>query len=168
MARQVLIVAGDEADSQALRGAGDALDALAVGYEVRLLADMRLTTPPGDDGERFGVIVAGAATHPTLAAELASQSPLPVVAVPLESAEVRGVAALRAVIDAATSTPFATVALGGAHNAGLLAAQMLAMSDEALYERLAAYKQQLATMVREKDDALQRLGVAAYLERQQH
>jgi len=90
---------------------------------------------------------------------------LPVIGVPIASGALNGVDALYAIVQMPQGMPVATVAIDGAYNAGLLAAQILAVEDAELSGRLAAYRRQLAERVEEKDRRLQEMGVAAFLEK---
>jgi 5-(carboxyamino)imidazole ribonucleotide mutase len=95
---------------------------------------------------------------------VASLTPLPVIGVPVASKALAGVDSLHSIVQMPAGIPVATVAIGNGSNAGLLAAQILALSDGPLAQRLAAYRQGLHDQVIAKDERLQELGSAAYLE----
>ncbi|MBX6394887.1 MAG: 5-(carboxyamino)imidazole ribonucleotide mutase [Alicyclobacillaceae bacterium] len=168
MSKKVLIVMGSDSDLKVMKGACDALDALGVGYEVRISSAHRVPDKTAslakEAAERgFGAIIAGAGGAAHLPGVLAAHTTLPVIGVPIDTGSLRGVDALYAIVQMPKGIPVATVAVNGAYNAGLLAAQILAGADEALAGRLAAYKAKMAAQVEEKDAALQQLGVAGYL-----
>ena len=112
----------------------------------------------------FRVIVAGAGGAAHLPGMVASLTTLPVIGVPVKSRALSGVDSLHSIVQMPGGIPVATVAIGGGLNAGLLAAQILAISDSALSERLEAYRQQLHDMVVDKDARLNDLGTDAYLD----
>jgi 5-(carboxyamino)imidazole ribonucleotide mutase len=95
---------------------------------------------------------------------VASLTPLPVIGVPVASKALSGVDSLHSIVQMPAGIPVATVAIGNGTNAGLLAAQILALSDGPLAQRLAAYRRGLHEQVTAKDQRLQELGSAAYLE----
>jgi len=95
---------------------------------------------------------------------VASLTTLPVIGVPVKSRALSGVDSLHSIVQMPGGIPVATVAIGGGLNAGLLAAQILAISDSALSERLEAYRQQLHDVVVAKDARLKALGADAYLD----
>ena len=112
----------------------------------------------------FRVIVAGAGGAAHLPGMVASLTTLPVIGVPVKSRALSGVDSLHSIVQMPGGIPVATVAIGGGLNAGLLAAQILAISDSALSERLVAYRQQLHDVVVAKDARLKALGADAYLD----
>ncbi|ADG05566.1 5-(carboxyamino)imidazole ribonucleotide mutase [Kyrpidia spormannii] len=168
MSQRVLIVMGSDSDLKVMKGACDALDALGVEYEVRISSahrvpdkTARLAREAAAGG--FGAIIAGAGGAAHLPGVVAANTVLPVIGVPIESGGLGGVDALYAIVQMPRGIPVATVAVNGAYNAGLLAAQILAAGDPELGRRLVAYRESLAAQVEKKDDDLQRLGVAGYL-----
>jgi phosphoribosylaminoimidazole carboxylase PurE protein len=106
----------------------------------------------------LGVLIAGAGVAAHLAGAVAAYTTLPVIGVPLETGSLHGIDALLATVQMPAGVPVATVAIGkhGAENAAILAAQILALDDEKLAGRLAAFKKELAGQVEEKDARLQR------------
>ena len=111
----------------------------------------------------FGVIIAAAGGAAHLAGVIAAQTPLPVIALPIQSGALNGLDALYAMVQMPAGIPVATVAINGAKNAGLLAAQILAVEDVALSQRMKAQKEKMRQGVEKKDELLQKLGVDAYL-----
>lgn len=135
------ILMGSENDLETMKGAKTVLDELGVQSELRVLSAHR--TPEeaaayARDAEANGikVLIAGAGMAAHLAGALVAQSTLPVIGVPLSSSPVGGLDALLSTVQMPPGLPVATVAIGGAQNAGLLAATILALSDAALKERL--------------------------------
>ena len=103
----------------------------------------------------FGVIIAAAGKAAHLAGVLAAHTTLPVIGIPIKSSTLDGLDALLATVQMPGGIPVATVAIDGAQNAALLAAQILAVSDDQLAGRLAAMKQNMTEGVLQKDAALQ-------------
>jgi 5-(carboxyamino)imidazole ribonucleotide mutase len=168
MAKKVLILMGSDSDLKIMNEAAKALQSLQVETELRISSahrvpekTMRLAREAKQNG--FGVIIAGAGLAAHLPGVVAACTTLPVIGVPIQGGALSGVDALHAIVQMPKGIPVATVAINGAFNAGLLAAQILATEDEALAERLVAYREQLAAEVNAKDDKLQALGVEGYL-----
>ena len=154
------IVMGSDSDFATMRAAAEICQQFGVAHEVRVVSAHR--TP--DDMAEYGrsaherglrVIVAGAGGAAHLPGMLAAHTPLPVIGVPVPIGSLQGVDALLSIVQMPAGVPVATVAIGQARNAGLLAVQILATSDPALMERMIAYKDELATASREKNRALQ-------------
>jgi 5-(carboxyamino)imidazole ribonucleotide mutase len=109
------------------------------------------------------VIIAGAGGAAHLPGMVAALTTLPVIGVPVHTRALSGVDSLHSIVQMPAGIPVATVAIGGGTNAGLLAVQILATTDGALAEALAAYRAELHGQVRAKDGRLQELGSTAYL-----
>jgi 5-(carboxyamino)imidazole ribonucleotide mutase len=151
-----------------MKGAVDALAELDTPYAVRIASAHR--TPEKItrllaqvEAEGYGAIIAGAGGAAHLPGVVAAATTLPVIGVPIASGALNGVDALYAIVQMPKGIPVATVAIDGAYNAGLLAAQILATYDPDLAERLQAHRRQLALQVEDKDRRLQELGVDGYL-----
>jgi phosphoribosylamine--glycine ligase len=162
---QVLILMGSDSDAPIMKGAVDILRELGVTCEMTVASAhrsparaVRLVTEAPARGVQVFIVGAGAAAH--LAGVVAAHTIKPVVGVPIDSSPLAGFDALLSTVQMPPGVPVATVAVGkaGATNAGVLAAQILAVGDEALAARLVAYKAKLA----EKVEA-----AAAKLEQQQ-
>ena len=143
----VAIVMGSQSDWPTMRRAADALDALGVAYEARIVSahrtpDRLASFAKGAAGEGFKVIVAGAGGAAHLPGMVAAMTHLPVLGVPVESRALKGQDSLLSIVQMPAGVPVGTLAIGeaGATNAGLLAAAILATGDEALAERLQAYR----------------------------
>lgn len=151
---QVLILMGSASDAPVMQAAVDALNELGVTSEMTVASAhrspdrvRRLVEEAPGRGVRVFVVGAGAAAH--LAGVVAAHTALPVVGVPIDSSALNGLDALLSTVQMPPGVPVATVAIGkpGATNAGVLAAQMIALADEALAARLRDYKKKLAAKV---------------------
>ena len=153
---RVVVCMGSQSDWDTMREAASILDSLDVAHEVRIISAHR--TPDrlsdfarnaADDG--VGVIVAGAGGAAHLPGMIASHTTLPVLGVPVESKSLKGMDSLLSIVQMPGGVPVGTLAIGaaGARNAGLLAAQILALGDEALAKRLAAWRRQQTEAVAE-------------------
>jgi len=139
---------GSRSDWPTLKAAAEALDALGVGYEAKVISAHRtpermFSFAKGAKAAGFQVIIAGAGGAAHLPGMTASLTELPVLGVPVESKALKGMDSLLSIVQMPGGVPVATLAIGtaGAKNAGLLAAQILALQDEALATRLAAWRQ---------------------------
>ena len=144
---QVAIIMGSRSDWPTMKAAAEALDALGVPYEAKVVSAHR--TPErmyefakGAKAAGFKVIIAGAGGAAHLPGMTASLTELPVLGVPVESKSLKGMDSLLSIVQMPGGIPVATLAIGeaGAKNAGLLAAQILALTDDALAERLAQFR----------------------------
>ena len=152
----VAIVMGSRSDWPTLKCAADALDALEVAWEARVVSahrtpDRLVAFSRGAKGEGFKVIIAGAGGAAHLPGMVASMTELPVLGVPVKSKALKGLDSLLSIVQMPGGVPVGTLAIGeaGATNAGLLAAQILALSDEALAGRLAKWRADLTVSVAE-------------------
>ena len=158
--KKAAIIMGSDSDLKAMQGAIDTLKALEIPFCVRIISAHR--TPEaaaefarGAQGEGYGVIIAAAGKAAHLAGAMAANTILPVVGVPMKSSTLDGLDALLSTVQMPSGMPVATVAIDGAVNAALLAAQMIALSDEALACRLADYRAAQTAKVLEKDARIQ-------------
>jgi 5-(carboxyamino)imidazole ribonucleotide mutase len=157
--KKVAILMGSDSDLAVMKGAMDALDRLAIAYEARVLSAHR--TPALAQkfacearANGFGAIICAAGKAAHLAGAIAANTTLPVIGVPINSS-LEGLDALLSTVQMPPGIPVATVAIDGAMNAALLAAQILAVSDAALMEKLEADRASMAQRVLEKDRAIQ-------------
>src|SRR6201997_2679312 len=148
---RVSIVMGSDSDLEIMREAGKALDEFGIAYEIDVTPAHRSPARTADfarnaAGRGIKVIIAGAGGAAHLAGVIAAESTLPVIGVPIPSSSLQGMDSLLATVQMPAGIPVATVAIGkaGATNAGILAAQMLALSDAELAKKLTAYKEKLA------------------------
>lgn len=156
------IVMGSDSDLPVMEAAAKALEELGVPYELKICSAHRslrttLGYVQGAEARGIKVIIAGAGGAAHLAGVIAGQTILPVIGVPLASTPLQGLDALLSVAQMPGGVPVATMAIGqpGARNAALLAARMLALSDDPLRAKLASFKEALASEVEEKDRKLQ-------------
>ena len=154
------IVMGSDSDFVTMRAAVEVCERFGVAYEVRVVSAHR--TP--DDMAEYGrtaherglrVIIAGAGGAAHLPGMLAAYTPLPVIGVPVPVGHLQGVDALLSIVQMPAGVPVATVAIGQARNAALLALQMLATTDVVLQQKVIAYKQELTDTSRAKNLQLQ-------------
>lgn len=157
----VFIVMGSDSDAEIMSQACTALDELGVKYEMTVASAHRSperTKQAVADAERDGaaVFIAGAGMAAHLPGVVASFTTKPVIGVPLAGGALQGLDALFAVVQMPPGIPVATVAIGGARNAAVLAAQILATSDAALAERLAEQRRKMADGVVTKAKKIER------------
>jgi 5-(carboxyamino)imidazole ribonucleotide mutase len=152
----VAIVMGSRSDWPTMKCAADALDALEVAWEARVVSahrtpDRLVAFSRGAKAEGFKVIIAGAGGAAHLPGMVASMTELPVLGVPVKSKALKGLDSLLSIVQMPGGVPVGTLAIGeaGATNAGLLAAQILALSDEALADRLTKWRADLTASVAE-------------------
>lgn len=165
---KVLIVMGSDSDLAVMQKAADALQACGIESEVHISSAHRTpdkTAALAREAEKngFSVIIAGAGMAAHLPGVVAAYTSLPVIGVPLEGGALKGVDALYAVVQMPKGVPVATVAINGAYNAGLLAAQIVATSDDTVRTKLADLRTEMAQQGEAKDNKLQQVGVEAYL-----
>ena len=152
---------GSDSDAEVMSQACDALDEAGVAYEMRVASAHRSperTKLVIADAERDGAVVfiAGAGMAAHLPGVVASFTTKPVIGVPLPGSPLQGLDALLAVVQMPPGIPVATVAIGGARNAGVLAAQIIALGDPALADRLRAQRVTMADGVAEKSKKVER------------
>ena len=158
----VAIIMGSQSDWQTMKHAAETLDALGVAHDCRIVSahrtpDRLVAFAKGAKAEGFKVIIAGAGGAAHLPGMAASMTPLPVFGVPVESKALSGKDSLLSIVQMPAGIPVGTLAIGraGAVNAALLAAAVLALSDEALADRLDAWRthQSEAVALRPVDEA---------------
>jgi len=158
---RVGVIMGSDSDLPTMQAAVDVLDEFGVASEVRIVSAHRTPDVMVDYARTAAdrgieVIIAGAGGAAHLPGMTASMTPLPVIGVPVPLAHLDGMDSLLSIVQMPKGIPVATVAVGNATNAGLLAVRILAASDRALRERMEQYQEGLAAMVREKDAKLPR------------
>lgn len=159
---QVSIVMGSDSDLEIMREAAKALEEFGIAYEIDVTSAHRSpdrTAQFARDaaGRGIRVIIAGAGGAAHLAGVIAAHTTLPVIGVPIPSTSLQGMDSLLAIVQMPAGIPVATVAIGkpGATNAGILAAQMIALAEAAVAKKLGAHKEKLARGVEEKSKKLQ-------------
>ncbi len=157
--KKVAVVMGSNSDLPVVKGAIEQLKAFQVPFEARVIsahrtpgAAVQFASTAIEDG--FGVIIAAAGKAAHLAGVLAAHTTLPVIGLPIKSSTMDGLDSLLSIVQMPSGIPVATVAIDGAANAGILAAQILALSDDDLSERLREFKIRMANEVMEKDKKL--------------
>jgi 5-(carboxyamino)imidazole ribonucleotide mutase len=159
MAR-VAVLMGSDSDWEVMKGAVERLKAFGVGCEVHVMSahrtPARVTEYVGAaPGRGIAVFIAGAGAAAHLAGVVAAHTTRPVIGVPLNATSLNGLDALLATVQMPSGMPVATVAVGGAENAGILAAQILAVGDAELAAKLDTFKRDMAAKVADKDAKLQ-------------
>lgn len=157
----VAVVMGSDSDWSVMAAAVEALDEFGIPREVRVVSAHRTPEAMIEYGKQAAgrgirVIIAGAGGAAHLPGMLASVTTLPVIGVPVPLARLDGLDSLLSIVQMPAGIPVATVSIGGARNAGLLAVRMLASGDPDLTARLDAYAASLAALVAEKNEALGR------------
>jgi 5-(carboxyamino)imidazole ribonucleotide mutase len=155
------IVMGSDSDWPVMKEASDALDEFDVAHEVDVLSAHRMPREMLDYGSSAAgrgikVLIAGAGGAAHLPGMLASVTPLPVIGVPVPLELLDGLDSLLSIVQMPAGVPVATVSIGGARNAGLLAVRVLAASDAGLQERMEKFQHELGDKARDKGAALRR------------
>ena len=159
-AKKVAVIMGSDSDLPVVMPAIQELKRFGIETEARVMSAHRtpelaaqFSSKARENG--FGVIIAAAGKAAHLAGVLAAHTPLPVIGIPVKSSTLDGLDALLATVQMPSGIPVATVAIDGAKNAALLAVQILALSDEALSDKLMEMKTKMNDEVIEKDKKLQ-------------
>ena len=157
--KKVGIVMGSDSDLPIIQKAVDMLKSLEIPYEVHIYSAHRTPVEARDfamnaRGNGFGAIIAAAGMAAHLAGAIAANTTLPVIGIPCKGGMMDGLDALLATVQMPTGIPVATVAINGAANAALLAAQIIAVEDKELAARLDAKRAADAKKVLEKDAAI--------------
>ncbi len=166
---QVAIVMGSDSDLPTMSAAAHICDQFQIPFEIRILSahrtpEVMVTYAQAAHSRGIKVIIAGAGGAAHLPGMVASLTPLPVIGVPVSSRHLQGLDSLYSIVQMPRGIPVATVAIGNAQNAGLLAVQILAITDPALQQQLQAYRNSLSQSVRDRDQMLQEAGYQRYLQ----
>ena len=158
--KKVAVIMGSDSDFPTVSAAIKRLKALEIPVEVHVMSAHRTPHAAAEFAQNavqngFGVIIAAAGKAAHLGGVLAAHTTLPVIGIPIKSSTLDGLDALLETVQMPSGIPVATVAIDGADNAAILAAQMLALSDETLAAKLLEMKQQMADGVAKKDAAIQ-------------
>ncbi len=158
--KKIAIIMGSDSDLSVVKAAVNKLAEFGIPYEAHVMSAHRSPREASEFAERarengFGVIIAAAGKAAHLAGVLAAHTTLPVIGLPIKSSTLDGLDALLSTVQMPSGIPVATVAIDGAENAAILAAQMLAISDADLAGTLSAMKQRMRQSVLEKDKAIQ-------------
>ena len=157
--KKVGIIMGSDSDLPVVEKAADTLRALGVPFEAHVFSAHRTPVEARDFAlnaaeKGFGVLIAAAGKAAHLAGAIAANTVLPVIGIPIKASTLDGLDALLSTVQMPAGIPVATVAIDGAQNAALLAAQILAVEDAALSDRLKALRQEARQKVLEKDRAI--------------
>jgi phosphoribosylaminoimidazole carboxylase PurE protein len=155
------LVMGSASDAEVMRGAAETLKELQIPFEARVLSAHRTPNQAQEYASTavekgLQVIIAGAGWAAHLAGFMAAHTTLPVIGVPIDSSPLKGMDSLLSTVQMPPGIPVATVALGkgGAKNAAVLAAEILALKDPPIAHRLKAYREKLTREVLEKDQEM--------------
>ncbi len=164
---QVGIVMGSDSDMPVMKKAAEVLEELGISFEMRIISAHRepqefFEYASTAEERGYKVIIAGAGMAAHLPGMCAAIFPMPVIGIPMHTTSLGGKDSLYSIVQMPSGIPVATVAIGGGTNAGLLAAKMLAMSDEKLLEKLKAYSKKLEETVKKKDKKLSETGYKNY------
>lgn len=159
-AKKVALILGSDSDLDAVAPAKKRLDSLGIPVEAHIISAHRTPEAAAEFAKNarargFGAIIAAAGKAAHLAGALAANTTLPVIGIPVKSSTLDGLDALLATVQMPSGIPVATVAIDGADNAAILAAQMLALSDPALQGKLSDLKREMREGVAKKDQTLQ-------------
>ena len=150
---KVAIIMGSTSDLEVMSGAFGILDDFGIEYEKRVISahrtpELMFEYTKALKGRGFGVVIAGAGGAAHLAGVAAGLTTLPVLAVPMATKNLGGLDSLLSMVQMPTGIPVATVAIGGAKNAAILAAEILALGDKAISDKLDAYREAQAEKIR--------------------
>lgn len=164
----VSIIMGSDSDLPVMKQAAEILEELGVSYECTIISAHR--TPErmvefGKTAEDRGiqVIIAGAGGAAHLPGVAASLTHLPVIGVPIQTKSLQGIDSLYSIVQMPSGIPVATVAINGAKNAGILAAQIIALQHQGVKDKLKDYREKLRKAVEEKASRLEDVGYGEYL-----
>ena len=165
---KVGIVMGSDSDMPVMSKAADMLEKFGIDYEMTIISahrepDVFFEYAKTAEAKGFKVIIAGAGMAAHLPGMCAAIFPMPVIGIPMHTTSLGGRDSLYSIVQMPTGIPVATVAINGGANAGILAAKILATSDEALLERLKAYSQEMKEQVVAKAEKLDKVGYKEYM-----
>ncbi len=159
MNKKVAVIMGSDSDLPVMQEAVDKLRSFDIPVEVRVISAHRtpraaeeFASHAAENG--FGVIIAGAGKAAHLGGVLAAYTTLPVIGVPIKTSMMGGLDSLLSMVQMPSGIPVATVGVNAGANAGILAAQLLAVGDEALTAKLVAFKEEMAASVSAKDEKI--------------
>ncbi len=161
------IVMGSDSDMSVMSKAADILERFGIDYEMRIISahrepDVFFEYAKSAKDKGMKVIIAGAGMAAHLPGMFAAIFPLPVIGVPMHTTSLGGRDSLYSIVQMPSGIPVATVAIGGGANAGLLAARMLAISDDKLLAKLEEYSREMEESVAKKDARLSEVGYKNY------
>ena len=153
------IVMGSDSDLPTMKAAAEVCEEFGIPYEMHIVSAHRTPIDMANYAQEahkrgLRVIIAGAGGSAHLPGMIAAHTPLPVIGVPIRTEALQGLDSLMSIVQMPPGVPVATVAIGGAKNAALLAIQILATSDKSILQRVIIYKEKLAGTSREKNKRL--------------
>lgn len=163
------IIMGSDSDLKIMKETAVVLKKLGIEYEMTIISAHR--TP--ERAEEYAktavqrglkVIIAGAGKAAHLAGVIAAYTPLPIIGIPILTSSLGGADSLYSMVQMPSGVPVAVVALNGAKNAGILAAQMIGTGDEQIRDAVSQYKEEMKKSVNEKAAQLEEIGYSAYLD----
>ena len=165
---KVAIVMGSDSDMPIMKKAAEFLDQMGIDFEMTIISahrepDIFFEWAKGAKDRGVKVIIAGAGKAAHLPGMCAAIFPLPVIGIPMKTSDLGGVDSLYSIVQMPSGIPVATVAINGGANAGILAAKILAASDEELLGKLKAYSEDLKEDVEKKAEKLEKIGYKEYL-----
>lgn len=164
---KVAIVMGSDSDMPIMKKAAEFLDQMGIDFEMTIISahrepDIFFEWAKGAKDRGVKVIIAGAGKAAHLQGMCAALFPMPVIGIPMKTSDLGGVDSLYSIVQMPSGIPVATVAINGGLNAGILAAKILATSDEKLLEKLEAYSEEMKQSVVEKAEKLDKVGYKDY------
>jgi len=164
---KVAIVMGSDSDMPIMKKAAEFLDQMEIDFEMTIISahrepDIFFEWAKGAKDRGVKVIIAGAGKAAHLPGMCAALFPMPVIGIPMKTSDLGGVDSLYSIVQMPSGIPVATVAINGGLNAGILAAKILATSDEKLLEKLEAYSEEMKQSVVEKAEKLDKVGYKNY------
>ncbi len=162
------IIMGSDSDLPVMSEAAKVLDELKVPYELTVVSAHRTAKRMYDYADSavdrgLKVIIAGAGGAAHLPGMVASLTALPVIGVPVKSSNMSGIDSLYSIVQMPPGVPVATVAINGAKNAGILAAQIVGIADKTVQENVGKFKSEMESTVLEKAENLEKIGYSDYL-----
>ena len=170
---KVGIVMGSDSDMPIMAKAAEILDKFGIEYEMTIISahrepDIFFEWAKAAEGKGIKVIIAGAGKAAHLPGMCAAIFPMPVVGIPMKTSDLGGVDSLYSIVQMPSGIPVATVAINGGANAGILAAKILATSDDALLAKIKSYVESLKGDVVKKAEKLENVGYKEYLAQMAH
>ena len=164
---KVAIVMGSDSDMPIMKKAAEFLDQMGIDFEMTIISahrepDIFFEWAKGAKDRGVKVIIAGAGKAAHLPGMCAALFPMPVIGIPMKTSDLGGVDSLYSIVQMPSGIPVATVAINGGLNAGILAAKILATSQENLLEKLEAYSEEMKQSVVEKAEKLDKVGYKDY------
>ena len=164
---KVAIVMGSDSDMPIMKKAAEFLDQMGIDFEMTIISahrepDIFFEWAKGAKDRGVKVIIAGAGKAAHLPGMCAALFPMPVIGIPMKTSDLGGVDSLYSIVQMPSGIPVATVTINGGLNAGILAAKILATSDEALLEKLEAYSEEMKQSVVAKAEKLDKVGYKDY------